>query len=220
MRILAPLVLLALAAPATPVCAEELLPFFAETPPLAVKNPTYGLDDPGYADPNIGAQKNPWEGLSMGTEIVAGGASGKHGRGGFGGDLNIGYAKEFDNRIVLGLGLSTGYMPSLSSFGPRGYDFGMANMKLGYDMGQFMPYVTVGLGRASGVAGAGGFQGMNSLNNLFAPGGGPSAPLTKVGAGFNYEVNEHLHIGAEISTVQVRGGGFGPPVVPQPGALP
>ncbi len=43
--------------------------------------------------------------------------------------------------------------------------------------------------------------------------------LTSVGAGFNYEVTNNLRVGFEVNAVQQHGG-FGPALVPQPGALP
>ena len=210
MRFAAPLVLSLLAASAQ-AQAQELLPFFANAPnaPLTAQGSSSSRPD----------GTSPWEGLSMGTEVFAGSGLGRGGHGGFGGDLHLGYLKEFDNNLVVGVGVSSGYTPSFSNYGPRGYNFGMADVKVGYDMGKFMPYVTVGVGKASAALnGQGGFQGLDSANNLFGP-HGASTTLTRVGAGFEYEVNEHLRIGAEISTVQARGG-FGPPMVPQPGALP
>jgi hypothetical protein len=206
MKFAAPLVLLALS---TPVQAQELLPFFAGDTALSAKSPWDRRDD----------SANPWTGLTMGTEVFAGSGLGRHGRGGFGGDLHLGYLKEFDNNIVVGVGAAMGYTPSFSRYGPRGYNFGMADVKVGYDMGRFMPYVTVGLGTASAATNGRGWQGLDSANDMFGS-HGQSVTLTKVGAGFNYEVNEHLHIGAEFNAVQAHGGGFGPPLVPQPGALP
>jgi opacity protein-like surface antigen len=206
MKFAAPFVLLALS---TPVQAEELLPFFANDAALSAKAPWDKRDDGAH----------PWDGLTMGTEVFAGSGLGKGGRGGFGGDLHIGYLKELDNNVVVGVGAMAGYAPSFSKYGPRGWNFGMADLKVGYDMGRFMPYVTVGLGTASANGYGRGWQGLDSVNNMFAP-GGHSVTLTKVGAGFNYEVNDHLRIGAEFNAVQVHGNTFGPPLVPQPGALP
>ncbi|MBB4197690.1 hypothetical protein GGD83_001482 [Rhodoblastus sphagnicola] len=205
MRFAALLVLLL----STSVQAEEVLPFFANDAALSAKTPWDSRDD----------NARRWEGLTMGTEVFAGSGGGRHGRGGFGGDLHIGYLKELDNNVVVGVGAAMGYTPSFSSFGPKGYNFGMADLKVGYDMGRFMPYVTVGVGTLSATTNGRGWQGLDSANNTFGLGGN-STTLTKVGAGFNYEVNEHLHIGAEINAVQVHGNGFGAPLVPQPGALP
>jgi opacity protein-like surface antigen len=206
MRFAAPLVLLVLSAPAQ---AEDLLPFFANDAALSARSP--------WNSPEENAHR--WDGLTMGTEVFAGSGIGKGGRGGFGGDLHIGYLKELDNNIVVGIGASAGYAPSFVNCGPRGFGFGMADVKVGYDLGRFMPYVTFGVGRETAVTNGRGWSGLDSVNDMFAS-HGPSATLTKVGAGFDYEVNEHLHIGAEFSAVQVRGNAFGPPLAPQPGALP
>ena len=206
MRFAAPLVLLVLSAP---VQAQEALPFFADDAAPSSKSPWYSPDESAHR----------WDGLTMGTEVFAGSGTGKGGRGGFGGDLHIGYLKELDNNVVVGIGASSGYAPSFTSFGPKGYGFGMVDLKVGYDMGRLMPYVTFGVGRETAMPNGQGFSGLDSVNNVFAS-HGPSATLTKVGAGFDYEVNEHLHIGAEFNAVQVRGNAFGPPLAPQPGALP
>ncbi|MCW2283351.1 hypothetical protein M2323_001235 [Rhodoblastus acidophilus] len=205
MKYLAPLVALLSAAP---VQAQELLPFFANDATLSVKSPwnSRGNDD-----------SRRWEGLTMGTEVFAGSGVGKGGRGGFGGALNIGYSKEFTNNVVVGVGATAGYAPSFSTYWPRGYNFGLASVSVGYDMGRFLPYVTVGLGTTNANPYGAGWQGLDSLNGLFGPN---NATLATVGAGFTYEVNEHLRIGAEINATQVRGAGFGPVLIPQPGALP
>ena len=141
-------------------------------------------------------------------------------RGGFGGDTFIGYNKEFDNNVVLGVQGSIGRLPGLSKYGPSGYDFGMADVKLGYDMGRFMPYVSFGVGQAGATGGYRGLpNNLDSVNNLFTRTPG-SVTLTRETAGFDYAVTDNLHIGASISAVQAHGSGFGPPITPQPGALP
>jgi hypothetical protein len=205
MKFAAPFVLLVLSASAQ----AEGLPLFANDASLSAKAPWSRRDD--------GAR--PWEGLTMGTDVFAGSGFGKGGRGGFGGALRLGYLKEFDNNVVVGVGASAGYLPSFSNYGPRGWNFGMADVRVGYDMGRFMPYVTVGVGTLNAANPGRGWQGLDSVNDVFGPNRG-SATLTKVGAGFNYEVNEHLHIGAEFNAVRAHGHAFGPPIVPQPGALP
>lgn len=200
----APLLFLALAAPA---CADGL-PFFVggdggrvyDAPPVL----------PSWDQP---APSNNWSGLTVGTEVF--GAAGG-GRGGFGGDAFVGYYKEFDNRIVVGAQGSAGYLPGLYKYGPRGYDFGMAEVKVGYDMGRLLPYVTFGAGLARPTSTFnGGPAGFGALNDMFV-GSQPSTTLTKVGAGVEYAVTDHLTVGVEVNAVQQRGG-WGPPVVSQPG---
>jgi hypothetical protein len=203
------LVGLSLAAPAQ---AEELLPFFAggEAPqPLKTKN---------QRDLEAAAEKNPWTGLTMGTEVFGVSGLGRGSRGGFGGDAFLGYSKEFDNNVVLGVRGSAGYMPGLSKYGPRGYSFGMADVHIGYDMGRLEPYLTLGVGRASAVTGPhNGVGGLDSVNDFFSNSKN-SVTLTRVGAGFNYEVTNNLRIGVEASVVQAHGGGFNQTL--QPGAAP
>jgi outer membrane immunogenic protein len=203
------LIELSLAAPAR---AEELLPFFAggeQSQLLKTRN---------QRDLEAEAEKNPWTGLTMGSEVFGVSGMGRGSRGGFGGDVFLGYNKEFDNNIVLGVRGSVGTLPGLSNYGARGYGFGMADMKLGYDMGRLMPYVTVGVGMANAMNGIGNpTGGLNNVNNLFSR-SGQSVTLTRVGAGFDYAVTNNLHIGVEASVVQAHGNGFGAP--PQPGAAP
>jgi len=189
-----------------PVQAQEWPPFFASDAALSAKTPWRGRDD----------DSRRWEGLTMGTEVFAGSGLGKGGRGGFGGDLYVGYSKEFANNVVVGVGAMAGYAPSFNSYWPQGYNFGLANVSVGYDMGRFIPYVTAGLGTVSGNPYGAGWRGLDNLS-LFGPN---SATLTTVGAGFSYEVNEHLRIGAQVNATQVHGDGFGPMIVPQPGLLP
>ena len=207
---------LALGAGLSPVLADDL-PYFAggDLPSLkAVGSPDY--------EP---APSNPWTGLTMGAGVFGVSGSGRGTHGGFGGDAFIGYNHEFDNRIVVGIQGTAGYMPGISNYGynyggARGANFGMVNMSVGYDMGRFMPYITAGVGtaRATNFATPGG-GGFDSLNNLFSR-SSQSTTITTVGAGFNYAVTNNLHVGFEVNTVQQRNSGFGPPILPQPGALP
>ncbi len=204
---LLPLLCLALAGPAR---ADELVPYFAggESPSPALKTVSQQQLD-------AEAQKNPWAGFYGGTEAYGVSGSGHGSRGGFGGDAFLGYNKEFANNVVVGFQGSSGYMPGLSNYGPRGYNFAMANVHVGYDMGRFMPYVAFGVGKA-GASSFMGSSGFNSLNNAFSR-SSQSVTLTRVGAGFNYAVTDKLHIGVEVDAVQAHGNGFGAPL--QPGSV-
>ncbi len=204
-----PFLCLALAAPAS---ADELLPFFAggESPPALKTVSQQQLD--------AAAQQNPWAGFYGGTEAFGVSGSGHGARGGFGGDAFLGYNKEFANNVVLGFQGSGGYMPSLSKFGPRGYNFAMADVHVGYDMGRFMPYVTFGVGKA-GASNLMGSRGFGSLNNAFTH-SSQSVTLTRVGAGFNYEVTNNLRVGVEVDTIQAHGNGFGAPLQPGSAGIP
>lgn len=201
----------------SPVVADDL-PYFAggDLPSLkAIGSPDY--------EPT---PSNPWTGLTMGAGVVGVSGSGRGSRGGFGGDAFIGYNREFDNRVVVGIQGSVGYMPGIYNYGynyggARGANFGMVNMSVGYDMGRFMPYVTAGVGMARATNFATPMGGFDSLNNMFSrSSSSQSTTITTVGAGFNYAVTNNLHVGFEVNTVQQRNSGFGPPILPQPGALP
>lgn len=203
---LSPLLCLALALPAE---AADL-PYFAggDLPPLITKN---------QAEAEAAARENPWTGLVIGTQAFAVSGMGRGTHGGFGGGAYIGYNKEFDNNVVVGVQASGGYLPGLYNYGPRGYNYGMANVSVGYDMGRFMPYVTFGVGRASATSSlnrtSGGFD---SLDNLFS-GGSQSTTLTTVGAGFNYAVTDNLAVSFQVNTTQAQGGTYGGPIL-QPGS--
>ncbi len=158
-----------------------------------------------------------WSGLTVGTSVFAGIGSGHGGRNGFGGDATVGYYKELDNRIVIGAQAGAGYLPGLTKYGPRGYDFGLAEVKVGYDMGRLMPYVTFGAGLAKPTSTLnGGPTGFGAVNDMFV-GSQPSTTLTTVGAGVDYAVTDHLTVGVQVNSVQQRGGWGAPPLVPQPG---
>ncbi len=143
-----------------------------------------------------------WHGLSVGTEVVA--AVG-HGGGGVGGDVFASYDRAFANNLVLGIRGSTGYEPG---FGNRtffkGFDFAAADVRLGYDMGRVMPYVTAGVALARPHGGAGlAAPGSESLD-LVLNGAGETRALTRVGAGVDYAVTNNLTVGVAVNAVQAR----------------
>jgi outer membrane immunogenic protein len=200
------LLLLALAAPAS---AADL-PFFAGGSGWTYDSP------PALAPREAPAPSNPWLGLVVGAEAFGAAASGRGARGGFGGDAYVGYYKEFDNNIVVGAQGAAGYLPGLYKYGPRGYDFGLADLKVGYDMGRLLPYVTMGVGLAKPTSMPNGSPtGFDSLNDMFV-GSGPTSQIVTVGAGVDYAVTDHLTIGIGANVVQQRGG-WGTPLAPQPG---
>lgn len=72
--------------------------------------------------------------------------SGNGSKGHFGGDRQIGYYREFQDRFVIGINAIGGYSPGLWANGPvKGFDFGATDVKLGYDMGRWTPYVETGV---------------------------------------------------------------------------
>jgi opacity protein-like surface antigen len=148
---------------------------------------------------------NPWSGLFVGGEMF--GVSRNGAKGHVGGDGFAGYNHEFDNNLVVGVQVSAGYAPSLLARCPtNGYGFAITDVKIGYDMGRFLPYVTagVGLAKANSGPGAGIPNAGDSLNNLFTASSGPKA-LTTVGAGIDYAVTDRLTFGVAVSTVQGHG---------------
>ena len=133
----------------------------------------------------------------------------KHGAGGA---AFAGYNREFDNNLVLGIEASTGYAPSLFRHARySGYEFAATNVKLGYDMGRLMPFVTAGFAFAKPDVRSGGYLGATeTANDLF---GSPSnvRVLGNVGAGFDYQVTNNLAVGVAVSA----GTGHGP-IAPAP----
>lgn len=158
-----------------------------------------------------GKVKKPWEGLYAGAGISV--VSGK-GKGRVGADGYVGYNREFDNHVVLGVRASAGYAPALFGAGNvKGFDFAMTDVKVGYDFGRVMPYVTAGIGLAKPNRFA--FSSPNpadSLNNVFN--GSGTRTLTTVGAGVDVAITNNLTVGVAVSAVQARGGS--PFAVPQP----
>ena len=104
-----------------------------------------GLPLFALAPPAPPTSSSPWSGLYVGSEVFGISGSGHGLKGGVGGDTNFGYMHEFSNNIVVGVEGAVGYMPSIFRYSPyRGFDVASTNVRVGYDMGQFMPYMTVG----------------------------------------------------------------------------
>ena len=154
---------------------------------------------------------SPWAGLYVGSEVEAAFAKGS--KPGFGGAAFAGYNREFDNNLVLGIQGSTGYAPFLFAHGPaRGFDFAETSVKVGYDMGRLMPYLTAGvaLAKPNGFGVPAYTGAADSMNSLFSSGGDLSAYGT-VGAGFDYQVTDKLTFGMAVSAGASRG-----PFLPAP----
>lgn len=162
---------------------DPALPTFAQAPP---------------SDPS------PWTGLYAGSELSF--SSGKG--GGIGGGGYIGYNHELSNNVVIGIQGTGGYAPSLfSTSRASGYNYAGANVKVGYDMGRFMPFVTAGVAFAKPNQPFSRYTDTtNSLNDLFNS-GGHLQTLTTVGAGFDYRVNNNLSMELSVSASQAAGGG-------------
>jgi opacity protein-like surface antigen len=184
------------------VRAEEAvssLPLFALAPPPPPTAPS------------------PWSGLYVGSEVFGISGSGRGMKGGVGGDTNFGYTHEFNNNIVVGVEGAIGYMPSIFRYSPyRGFDVAATNVKVGYDMGQFLPYVTAGgiiakphtTGLGTGYTGA-----SDAVNGLFS-GSSDLKGAATVGAGFDYAVTNNLKVGFSASVIQGSRGFYGPGPIP------
>ena len=153
---------------------------------------------------------SPWAGLYIGSGLSVSGGKGI--KGGIGGDAYLGYNRELSNNLVVGMQAVSGYSPNLSSFSrARGFDYAGANVKVGYDMGRLMPYVTAGVGFAKANFGpAGRYNSSDSLNDLFNRGGGPLQTITQVGAGFDYAISDKLTVGFSVSATQSQGTAVAP----------
>ena len=162
------------------------LPLFATAPGLATKAPSF------------------WQGFYAGTELFAisrKGAKGQTGGGGY-----IGYNHPFTNNVVVGLKAGAGYAPSLyQRSGVSGFDYASTSVKLGYDLGRLMPYVTAGAVIARPTSFGGGFGSTSeSINSLTGPGGGAKTFAT-IGAGFDYALTSKITVGVGVSAGNGRG---------------
>ena len=145
-----------------------------------------------------------WSGLYVGSEVFA--VSGKGVKGGFGGSGFIGYDRAFANDVVVGVQANAGYSPSLARWGgARGFDFASANVKIGYDLGRFKPFVTGGVTLAKpDVIGRCFTTPTDSVNDLFDSTSSVKAFGT-VGAGVDYAVTDKLTVGVSVSARTGRG---------------
>jgi opacity protein-like surface antigen len=144
--------------------------------------------DPATQAPN-------WSGFYVGAGVSA--ASFKGAKGQFGGDVFAGYDHKFDNNVVLGVRFSTGYSPWAYSAGRyKGFDFGEADVKLGYAMGRLTPYVVLGAAVARPTYGADFGDLSQSVNGLFS-GPGAAQTLGTAGVGFDYAVTNNFSVGVE-----------------------
>jgi outer membrane immunogenic protein len=184
------------------------LPSFAQYPPSP--SPGFIPDPQALAIPPAASPSpSPWTGLHIGSEIFA--FSGRHVKGGVGGGLDIGYDRELPNNFVIGIDAKTGYAPFPFRDGPyRGFDYAATSVKLGYDMGRFMPFVTVGavLAAPQKAAGGGYVGATEAASDLFNSTRLQGAAT--VGAGFDYAVTDRLHMGLAVSVGAGKGGLIAP----------
>ena len=165
-------------------------------------------DDSSLTIPPLVVDPHPapsiWDGLYVGTGVDFAAIKGR--KGAFGGDVFAGYDRKFDNNLVLGVKVDTGFAPFLAGAGRfRGFDYALSSVKVGYDFGRVTPYVYAGGGLARATAfpselpDAGG-----TLNGVF--GQGPGWGVATFGAGVDYHINNNVTVG--VSAGVVRGPGF------------
>lgn len=161
---------------------------------------------PAFALPQPKQPQEPsiWNGLYVGSEIFA--ISGKGSKGGVGGGGLIGYDHAFADHVVLGIQANAGYSPGLfQQGGVKGFDYASANVKVGYDMGRFMPFMIGGVTLAKpDVFGRGYTNTSNSINGLFNSSANVKAFGT-VGAGVDYAITDKLTVGVTVSAGNGRG---------------
>jgi len=159
------------------------------------------------------ATPSAWSGFYVGSEVFAISGSGRGMKGGVGGAADFGYNHEFNNNIVLGVEEKVGYAPSLfRNSHYSGFDFSITNVKVGYDMGQFMPYVTMGgvlekphtTGLGAGYMGA-----SDAVNGLFS-GSSELRGAGAVGVGFDYAITNNLKMGFSATVIKGGPGFYGP----------
>jgi opacity protein-like surface antigen len=175
--------------------------------PWTTNVPTLAMDpqllNPRTFDP---LPTSPWSGFYIGSEISA--LSRKGVKGLVGGSALLGYNHEFNNQVVLGIETSGGFMPSLLSHSRApGFDFAATTVKLGYDMGRLMPFVTAGvtLARPQADRGVGFVNATESVNDLFSSSSHVST-FSTIGAGFDYALTNNLSVGLAVSAN--KGSGF------------
>ena len=162
----------------------------AATTPL----PSFALDPPPPpSSPSF------WNGLYVGSEIFA--ISGNGSKGHVGGGAELGYNHEFANRLVVGVDAISGFSPGLFPYGPvKGFDFAATDVRVGYDMGRWIPYVMTGVVLAKPIIGpqADYVNPGQSTDDLFN-GRGKLRAAPTLGAGVDYAVTPNLHLDFDVS---------------------
>ena len=160
------------------------------------------LEDDPHPLPLLAANPEPppsiWKGLFVGSGVSV--TAGKSTKGFVGGDVYAGYNRMFDNHVVLGIEGSTGAAPGYFGLGPiMSYNFAAADMKLGYNIGRFTPFVTSGLVLAKPTSGlATSTLSADYPNALFAS-PGRTDTATRVGAGFDYALTNNTSVSLGMS---------------------
>jgi len=174
----------------------------ADLPNAPANYPALG-PSPSDAAPN----SNPWPGLYVGAGVSAWGGKGV--KGGAGGEGYIGYDHMFDNGVVIGVRGSAGYGPFLWS-APNGFTqftgtaFAGGEAILGYQLGQFRPYVIAGVDFARPTR-FGSLSPVDAVNDVFSGPGAVEAVGT-VGLGAIYQVTPNFSVGIEARVHNANGG--------------
>ena len=117
-----------------------------------------------------------------------------------------GWSPGYDVRMgkyLFGMEQKTGFAAGGDMLGlASGVSFSRTNMKFGYDMGAFKPYMTAAFAETKAPAfGA----------NIFAAPPGAATPFafssqaTSVGAGFDYSITDNLSFGMSVNATQFSG---------------
>ena len=152
-----------------------------------------------------------WEVVSNGLPTFAAAESFKPGSGG-GIEMSsplkfesaTGWNPGYDVRMgkyLFGMEQKTGFAAGGDMLGlASGFSFSRTNMKFGYDMGAFKPYVSASFAETKGPAfGANVFAAPPDAATPFAF----TSSATTVGAGFDYAITDKLSFGMSLSATQV-----------------
>ncbi|HMN72062.1 MAG TPA: hypothetical protein PKA55_09375 [Rhodoblastus sp.] len=162
---------------------------------------------------DLTAPARAWEVVSNGLPTFAAAESFKAGSGGAldqSAPLKFesvkGWNPGYDVRMgkyLFGMEQKTGFAAGGDMLGlASGFSFSGANMKFGYDMGAFKPYMSAAFAETRGPAfGANVFAAPPDAAMPFAF----SAQATSVGAGFDYAITENLSFGMAVNATQVTG---------------
>jgi opacity protein-like surface antigen len=186
-------------------CAMLAGPALAQTAPQYEPLPTFAQIQP---KPDS-AKKSPWQGLYVGTEVF-GFSGGKGVKGGFGGGGYAGYDHEFANNVIVGVSTSAGYAPGVFKNSTiKGFEYGTANVKVGYDLGRVQPYVMTGIVLAHPNNRATYLNTSDSINDLIN--GKDIKVAQTVGAGVDFDVTDKLRVGVGVAVGRSNFGVLPPP---------
>lgn len=118
------------------------------------------------------------------------------------------FGKTFDDKSFVAMRSSSGFLPTLAGPGlARGYQFSSTQLKAGYNLGRFRPYVTANFSslRADRIGG-----GAVSLPGTFynpANTGVNTQSFATIGAGVDFAITNNLSVGVGVSVGATSGTG-------------